>query len=120
METLDSSEVRHLIIKAKLTGGQISDIARTVVDMAVRNGSLHEGCTRHGHFDCFRGTRNEKTADAGWRILSGPGFAPGEPRRSGSGCRHEREGRLATFPAVCGRSRRAGNCAQSEARLCWT
>jgi hypothetical protein len=27
METLDSSEIRHLIIKAKLTGGQISDIA---------------------------------------------------------------------------------------------
>lgn len=60
METLDSSEVRHLIIKAKLTGGQISDIARTVVDMAVRNGSLHEGRTRHGPLRLLPGHQERK------------------------------------------------------------
>jgi hypothetical protein len=47
-ETLESSIIRHLILKAKLTGGgtgspfQISDIARTVVDMAIKEGLLSE------------------------------------------------------------------------------
>src|ERR1039457_3044603 len=33
---LDSSMIRHLILKAKLEGGQISDIGRNVVYMAVQ------------------------------------------------------------------------------------
>jgi hypothetical protein len=43
-ETLESSIIRHLILKAKLTGGgsgsnfQISEIVRTVVDIAVQRG----------------------------------------------------------------------------------
>jgi len=47
-ETLESNIIRHLILKAKLKGGgsesnfQISDIVRTVVEIAVRNGLLSE------------------------------------------------------------------------------
>src|SRR5438046_566658 len=45
---LESSVIRHLILKAKLTGEgpgssfQISDIVRAVVETAVRNGALRE------------------------------------------------------------------------------
>lgn len=39
-DQLDSSMIRHLILKAKLEGGQISDIGRNVVYMAVQEGLL--------------------------------------------------------------------------------
>ncbi len=46
MEDLDSSVIRHLILKAKLTGGvynfQISTIVQAVCDMAVKDGLLPE------------------------------------------------------------------------------
>ena len=47
MSTLESSAIRHLILKAKLTGRpqsqlQMGDIVRTVVDMAVKQGLLRE------------------------------------------------------------------------------
>ena len=47
VSTLESSAIRHLILKAKLTGKpqsqlQMSDIVRTVVDMAVKQGLLRE------------------------------------------------------------------------------
>ena len=40
METLESSVIRHLILKAKLEGGQLFDIGRTVLNMAVKEGLL--------------------------------------------------------------------------------
>jgi hypothetical protein len=39
-ETLESNIIRHLIMKARITGGQISDIGRTIVEMAVKDGLL--------------------------------------------------------------------------------
>jgi hypothetical protein len=39
-ETLDSDVIRRLILKGKRTGGQIGDIGRDVVYMAVQNGFL--------------------------------------------------------------------------------
>jgi len=40
MNDLDSSIIRHLIFKAKPKGGQVSDIVRTVCDLAVQGGDL--------------------------------------------------------------------------------
>jgi hypothetical protein len=50
MSTLESSVIRHLIFKAKLAGKpqsalQIDDIVRSVVNMAVKEGFLHEAPT---------------------------------------------------------------------------
>jgi hypothetical protein len=39
-DDLDSSTIRHLILKAKVISGQISDIGSTVLSMAVREGIL--------------------------------------------------------------------------------
>ena len=40
METLDSSIIRHLIFKAKMRGGQLGDVVRTVAAIAVEKGLL--------------------------------------------------------------------------------
>ena len=51
-ETLESSVIRHLILKAKLASGeqgrnlQIADIVQKVWDMAVRDSFLREACPR--------------------------------------------------------------------------
>jgi hypothetical protein len=80
-ETLESSIIRHLILKAKLTGGsgnnfQIFDIVQRVVALAVRDGHLREA----PHYDNLVKYQNplaDKITAVIWELIIEGVYTPG-------------------------------------------
>ena len=78
MEMLESSVIRHLILKAKLTEDvagsnfQISDVVRTVIDTAVKNGSLPETSRLE-----YSNTLADKITAVIWELIIEGVYTPG-------------------------------------------
>src|SRR6478672_8574169 len=72
METLESSKIRHLILTAKLGGGQISDIVQHVLQSAVATGLLHD--MPDIHYEC---PLADKITAVIWELIIEGIYTPG-------------------------------------------